>query len=124
MKRYDLIVIGGGILGTFHAYHALQLGKTVLLLERDNYPVGATVRNFGQIVPSGMTGKWFEYGVAGLGIYRSIQEEADISVRANGTVYIASDDDEQKLIHELKAYYDTIGYEAQILSVRTILKQY
>src|ERR1700712_826411 len=105
MDKFDLIIVGGGILGTFHAYHALLAGKKVLLLEKDNYPVGATVRNFGQIVTSGMTGEWFNYGVAGLDIYKSIQAQADITVRNNGTVYIASDDDEQTLIHELKAHY-------------------
>ena len=80
-KHFDLIVIGGGILGTFHAYHALLSGKSVLQLEKDNFPVGATVRNFGQVVPSGMEAEWFGYGVAGLDIYKSIQQEFDISVQ-------------------------------------------
>ena len=123
-KHFDLIVVGGGILGTFHAYHALLLGKSVLQLEKDNFPVGATVRNFGQVVPSGMEAEWFEYGVAGLDIYKSIQQEFDISVQQNGSVYIASDNDEQTLIHELKAHYDTIGYETELLSQEAVLKKY
>lgn len=122
--KYDLIIIGGGILGTFHAYHALLLGKKVLQLEKDNYPVGATVRNFGMVVPSGMTGEWFEYGVRSLEIYQSIQKEFDISVRKNGSVYIASDDDEQILINELKAYYDTKGYAQSMLNKKQILQKY
>jgi FAD dependent oxidoreductase TIGR03364 len=123
-KHFDLIVIGGGILGTFHAYHALLSGKSVLQLEKDNYPVGATVRNFGQVVPSGMEAEWFEYGVDGLEIYKSIQQEFDISVQNNGSVYIASDNDEQTLIHELKAHYDTIGYETELLNQDAVLKKY
>ncbi|RBQ03632.1 TIGR03364 family FAD-dependent oxidoreductase [Pedobacter miscanthi] len=123
-KHFDLIVIGGGILGTFHAYHTLLLGKSVLQLEKDNFPVGATVRNFGQVVPSGMEAEWFEYGVAGLDIYKSIQKEFDISVAANGSVYIASDEDECTLINELKAHYDTIGYETELLNQAAILKKY
>nr|WP_276901135.1 TIGR03364 family FAD-dependent oxidoreductase [Pedobacter kyonggii] len=123
-KHFDLIVIGGGILGTFHAYHALLSGKSVLQLEKDNFPVGATVRNFGQVVPSGMDAEWFGYGVAGLDIYKSIQQEFDISVQQNGSVYIASDNDEQTLIHELKAHYDTIGYETELLSQEAVLKKY
>ncbi|AOM76264.1 TIGR03364 family FAD-dependent oxidoreductase [Pedobacter steynii] len=123
-KHYDLIVIGGGILGTFHAYHALKSGKTVLQLEKDNYPVGATVRNFGQVVPSGMSGVWFDYGVRGLEIYQEIQQEFDISVRKNGSVYLASDEEEQNLIHELKAHYDTLGYTQEILGKEQILTRY
>lgn len=111
-------------MGTFHAYHALQDGKKVLLLEKDNYPVSATVRNFGQIVPSGMTGRWFDFGVTALDIYKSLQQQTDISVRENGTIYIASDVDEVQLIHELKSHYDTLGYEAEILSKKEISKRY
>lgn len=122
--KYDLIVIGGGILGTFHAFHALKLGKTVLQLEKDNYPVGATVRNFGQVVPSGMTGEWFEFGVRSLQIYQEIQSEFDISVRKNGSVYIGSDEDEVMLLHELKAHYDQLGYNQILLSQRQILEKY
>jgi glycine/D-amino acid oxidase-like deaminating enzyme len=49
MKKYDLIVVGAGNLGTFHAYHALQMGKSVLMIEKDSEPMEATVRNFGQV---------------------------------------------------------------------------
>lgn len=123
-KKYDLIVVGSGILGTFHAYHALRAGLKVLLLEKDNYPVGATVRNFGQAVPSGMVDQWFRYGVRGLEVYQSLQKEFDISVRNNGSVYIASDEDEQQLIHELKEHYDTIGYACKLLSATDVLAKY
>ena len=122
--QYDLIVIGGGILGTFHAYHALLRGKKVLQLEKDNFPVGATVRNFGQVIPSGMTGEWFNYGLRSVEIYQEIQREFDISVRKNGSVYIASDQDEQTLIHELKAYYDTQGYSHSLLNKKQVLNKY
>ncbi|HWV71463.1 MAG TPA: TIGR03364 family FAD-dependent oxidoreductase [Pseudosphingobacterium sp.] len=123
-KKYDLIVVGSGILGTFHAYHALEAGLKVLLLEKDNYPVGATVRNFGQAVPSGMVDQWFRYGVRGLEVYQSIQKDFDITVRNNGSVYIASDKEEQQLIHELKNHYDTIGYSCELLSAASVLAKY
>ena len=58
--KYDLIIVGAGILGTAHAYHAANKGLKVLILEKDNFPVGSTVRNFGQVVPSGMAGSWFD----------------------------------------------------------------
>lgn len=123
-KQYDIIIIGGGILGTFHAYHALKSGKTVLQLEKDNFPIGSTVRNFGQVVPSGMEDIWFDYGRRSTEIYKEIQSISDISVRQNGSVYIASDEDEQQLIHELKAHYDQIGYSSTMLSGSDLLKKY
>lgn len=114
-KKYDIIIVGGGVIGTFHAYHALMQGLSVLQLEKDNFPVGSTVRNFGQVVPSGMEGKWFEYGLDSTEIYRQIQSQSDISVRQNGSLYIASDEDELSLINELKQHYDGVGYACDYL---------
>lgn len=113
---YDLIVIGAGALGTFHAYHAARAGQRVLLLEKDQYPVGATVRNFGQVVPSGLAGRWFDYGRRSLEIYRDLQTQTDLTVRTNGTVYIASDADEWTLANELHDRYVGMGYASELLS--------
>ena len=122
--HFDLIIVGAGILGTFHAYHAALIGKKVLLIEKDQYPVNATVRNFGQVVPSGMTGKWFEYGWRSTEIYKAIQQEFDISVRQNGSVYVASDKEEQQLIHELKQIMDDKSYEVHLLSGSDCLQRW
>jgi FAD dependent oxidoreductase TIGR03364 len=121
---FELIVVGAGVLGTFHAYHAAKLGKKVLLIEKDQYPTQATVRNFGQVVPSGMGGDWFHYGVRGTELYNQIQQKFDISIRNNGSVYIASDADEQQLIHELKAIMDVRGYGAEILTTQECIAKW
>lgn len=122
--KYDLVVVGAGAIGTFHAYHAALSGKKVLVLEKDQRPVHSTVRNFGQVIASGMSHEWFDYGVYGTQLYKSIQERFDISVRNNGSVFIASDDDELQLIHELKAHYDTIGYQCELLGQEVLLTKY
>ena len=123
-NHFELIVIGSGVLGTFHAFHAAKSGLRVLLVEKDNYPLQASVRNFGQVVPSGMSGRWFDYGKRSTELYKEIQNEVDISVRANGSVYIASDTEEQQLIHELKEIMDVKGYEAQLLSAATCIRKW
>jgi len=123
-NQYDVIVIGAGVLGTFHAYHAAEQGKKVLLLEKDSFPVQATVRNFGQVVPSGMASAWFQYGVYSTELYKQIQSKFDISIRQNGSIYIASDADEQQLIHELKQRMDQRGYESQLLSTSQCLAKW
>ena len=124
MASYDLIVVGAGVLGTFHAYHAAKAGQRVLLLEKDRYPVGATVRNFGQVVPSGLAGRWFDYGRRSLEIYRDLQHDTDLTVRANGTIYIASDNDEWTLANELHDQYQRIGYRSELLTKAQCLTKY
>ncbi|GHN01994.1 oxidase [Cytophagales bacterium WSM2-2] len=123
-NSFDVAVVGAGVLGAFHAYHAALQHKKVLLLEKDAYPQQATVRNFGQIVPSGMGGQWFDFGRRSLEIYQSIQKEFDISIRQNGSVYIASDESEVKLIHELHDLMIRRGYASELLTGPTCLDKW
>ncbi|AZJ36493.1 TIGR03364 family FAD-dependent oxidoreductase [Tenacibaculum singaporense] len=122
--KYDLIVVGGGVLGTFHAYHAAKKGLSVAILEKDNKPQGATVRNFGQVVPSGMNQKWQNYGRESLAIYKEIQEQFDVSIRQNGTVYIASNEEEVQLIEELHQINKNNSYTSQLLTKEQCLDKY
>ena len=46
-------MVGGGVLGTMHAYTALARGHTVTQLEADLEPRQASVRNFGLVWVSG-----------------------------------------------------------------------
>jgi len=116
-NSYDLIVVGAGALGAFHAYFALQRGLRVLLLEKDARPMEATVRNFGQIIPSGMAeGKWFDYARVSLATYKAIQAECDISIRPNGSVYLASSPAEMQVLEEKYAHYRALDYPSQLLT--------
>jgi FAD dependent oxidoreductase TIGR03364 len=122
--HYDLIVIGGGVLGTFHAYHALKKGLKVAILEKDKMAKGATIQNFGQVVPSGMDSKWQRYGRESLAIYKEIQNQFDISLRQNGSVYLASNDEEVQLIEELAQINKSNNYESHLLSKQQCLDKY
>lgn len=110
--KYDLIVVGAGVLGTFHAYHAARLGKKVLLLEKDPRQAGSSTQNFGQVVPSGLSKKWNRYGQRSLQIYKELQSITDLTIRNQGSVYIASDEEEETLIEELHQLHEDEGYEA------------
>ena len=46
-------IVGGGILGTAHAWQAVRRGHDVIQLEREPEARGATVRNFGLVWVSG-----------------------------------------------------------------------
>lgn len=124
MKNFDIIIVGSGIMGAFHAYHAAKKGKRVLIIEKDNYPVSSTVRNFGQAVPSGSAGKWFDFGRRSLDIYKEIQQQFDISVRKNGTIYFASDETEWQLCNELYDIHQRENYDCILLSKRQCLDLY
>ncbi|PWK22909.1 FAD dependent oxidoreductase TIGR03364 [Maribacter polysiphoniae] len=122
--QYDLIVVGGGVLGTFHAYHALEIGLKVALIEKDSTPQGATVCNFGQVVPSGMNSKWQLFGREGLRIYKEIQQQFDISVRQEGSVYFASNPEEEQLLEELHQINRDNDYPSILMTKSKCLDSY
>ncbi|WP_426092410.1 TIGR03364 family FAD-dependent oxidoreductase [Flavobacterium sp. DSR3-2] len=121
---YDLIVVGSGVLGTFHAYHALKKGLRVAIIEKDKMPKGATIQNFGQVVPSGMDSKWQVYGRESLAIYKEIQSQFDISIRQNGSVYLASNEEEMQLIEELAQINQSNNYQSHLLTKQECLDKY
>ena len=122
--KYDLLVVGGGVLGTFNAYHALNKGLRVAVLEQSNRPQGATTRNFGQVVPSGMNTKWQNFGRESLAIYKAIQKEFDITIRQNGSVYLASNAEEVQLIEELSDINKQNEYSSTLLTKAQCLEKY
>ncbi len=123
-RAADLLIIGGGVLGAFHAYHAQRRGLSVVLLERSAAPRGASVRNFGQIVPSGLDHHWQTYGRTSLQIYESIQSQLDISARCQGTIYIASDDDELSLLEELHVINSANDYSSHLWTPAQCMARY
>jgi FAD dependent oxidoreductase TIGR03364 len=124
-EHFDLIITGAGVLGTFHAYHALCAGKKVLVLEKDKKPQEATVRNFGQVVPSGLpVGTWNQYGQESTALYKQIQEEYNIGIRNNGSCYIASDKEEMVVLEEMQERFRQGGYPCALLSRAAVLDKY
>ncbi|WP_318387548.1 FAD-dependent oxidoreductase [Microbacterium maritypicum] len=45
----DVVVVGSGIVGLGAAYAAVRRGLRVIVVDRTDAPVGATIRNFGHL---------------------------------------------------------------------------
>lgn len=125
-QSFDIIVIGAGALGVFHAYHALKEGKKVLLLEKDKRAQEATVRNFGQVVPSGLIpgSEWHEYGRIATALYKELQEEFNIGIRNNGSCYIAGTASEMAVLEELQDKFKSVDYTSELWTKEQLLAQY
>ena len=115
--RWDVIIIGAGVLGAFHAYFAARRGLRTLLIERDALPGEASVRNFGTLVPSAMTpGPWLGRALESVQIYREITEELPIPLRFDGTLYLATSPGELAVVEEFARVGPPLGYECRLLS--------
>jgi FAD dependent oxidoreductase TIGR03364 len=121
---YDLLVVGAGVMGTFHAYHARRAGLKVALIEQHKHPQSASTRNFGQVVPSGMNAKWQTIGRRSLALYKDLQQKVDLSLQPNGSVYIASNAEEESLIEELAVRNQTADYPSHLLTKAECLERW
>lgn len=67
-------------------------------------------------MPSGLNAEWQPFGRKSLRIYQSLQQEVDLTIRAAGSVYLASNEEEQQLLHELAERNRQAGYTSQLWS--------
>lgn len=121
----DVIVIGAGVLGTFHAYYAARQGYKTLLLERNALPNDASTRNFGMIVQTivATNSAWADFARSSQEIYRALQAEHDITVRPVGSLYVASTKLERQVLEEF-AQLQATRYESVYLEAGEALRRY
>ncbi len=94
-----VVVVGGGVVGTLHAYLALRAGAEVEHLERDAAPHGATVRNFGLVWVSGRrAGAELALAQRSRDLWEEIAGEVPgVGFRANGSLTVVADGPEADL---------------------------
>jgi FAD dependent oxidoreductase TIGR03364 len=113
---WDVVVIGAGVLGAFHAYFASRRGLRTLLLERHDGPREASVRNFGMLVPSALPpGEWLRRGVESAGIYRELAERLPFPLSRGGMLYLATTPAEAEVLREFGQLGPDHGYNCRLL---------
>ena len=100
-RKSSVIVVGGGIIGTMHAWFALEAGHEVTHIERDLLPRSASVRNFGLIWVSGReAGEELNLALRARELWGEIGSRAEIGFRANGSLTIATNEEEWAVLQE------------------------
>jgi len=99
----DLVIIGSGIVGLGAAYAGVRRGLRVIVVDRTDIPVGATVRNFGHICIGAQTGLAAEFAATARDIWLRLARDADFWLRESGTLIAARADDEQALLERAAA---------------------
>lgn len=86
-NKYDLAVVGAGIVGLSMALAAVRKGKKVVVIERSAKAVGASIRNFGFITISGQkAGDHWARARRARDIWAEVAEGAGIEVIHRGLV--------------------------------------
>lgn len=93
-ERYDLAVVGAGIVGLGAAYAGLRRGLRVVVFDRAEAAHGATIRNFGHLCIGAQTGRARVYADTARDIWRALSRDAGFWLRESGTLVAARHDDE------------------------------
>lgn len=114
MKR--VVIIGGGVFGSMHAYFALKRGYQVIQCERDIQAQSASVRNFGLVWVSGRAaGPELELAIRSRYLWGEIGDSlGSIGFRSNGSLTIAKNEAELAIVAEAAKMDDARvrGFEA------------
>jgi len=119
MKR--VVIVGGGVIGTMHAYFALKAGFEVVQIERDFEAASASVRNFGLIWVSGREeGVELDLALRARLLWAEVGRQASIGFRGNGSLTIARTDAEFGVLQEAAAMHDAQSRGFEILHKREV----
>ncbi|TDW66446.1 TIGR03364 family FAD-dependent oxidoreductase [Kribbella pratensis] len=108
-----VVVVGGGVLGTFHAWEAVRRGHEVVQVERELEARGASVRNFGLVWVSGRAdGAEVELAQRARDLWAELPA---IGVRASGSLTVCRSKAELAVAKEAAARPDAAARGFQVL---------
>jgi len=84
--KADVVVVGAGILGLAHAHEARKRGLSVVVIDKDERCLGASIRNFGFVTVSGLRGgDIWRRAVISRDEWLRVAPQAGISIQHRGT---------------------------------------
>lgn len=99
-QEYDVVVVGAGIVGLAHAYHARERGLSVAVIDHAYGVLGASVQNFGHACITAQSGAARDYALQGRRHWLELSRRAGFWSRESGTYCVARHDDELAVMHE------------------------
>ena len=120
----DIAIVGAGIAGLAHAYMALQKGYKVVLFERDQFAVGASVRNFGLLWPIGQEeGLNLDRALRSRQHWSVLSKEANFWLNENGSLHLAYHDDEMQVLEEFISLSKNTAFKVKMLTPDEIARR-
>lgn len=116
------IVVGAGIAGLAAARALAVRNYKVTVLERTQKAVGASIRNFGMVIPVGQPdGKYYERAMLSRSIWKQLCDDAGIWYDEVGSLQLAYAQDEWEVLQELGRIYQHRSY--QLLNTEGTIKK-
>nr|WP_042194710.1 TIGR03364 family FAD-dependent oxidoreductase [Kibdelosporangium sp. MJ126-NF4]CTQ95942.1 putative secreted oxidoreductase [Kibdelosporangium sp. MJ126-NF4] len=96
----DVVIVGAGIVGLAHAVEAVERGMSVVVVERDEWATGASVRNFGHGCFTAQDGDAYRYAQTARQTWLKVARLAGLVVTDSGSVVVARAEDELAVLKE------------------------
>lgn len=123
-RKADIAIVGAGIVGLAHAYMALRKGFKVVLFEREQFAVGASVRNFGLVWPIGQEpGLGLDRALRSKQHWEEVSKQAGFWMNNNGSLHVVYHEDEWNVLQEFAQLYKDSPYQFNLLSPEKVIEK-
>lgn len=113
--RYDLAIVGAGIVGLAHALAAARRGLRVVVVDREAEAIGASVRNFGFVTVTGQQdGDCWRRALRSRDVWAEVAPKAGIAIEHQGTLVPAQRPEAMAVLEAFRA--TAMGADCQLLT--------
>lgn len=116
-------IVGAGIVGLATALALHRKGVQVTILDRDQAPAGASIRNFGMVWPVGLAaGRHYDFAMRSRSIWLEAAAAAGFWHEQSGSLHLARRDDELAVLNEFVKAQGTLR-KVELLSPEQALER-
>ena len=119
------IVVGAGIVGLATARALAEKGYSVKVIEKSQFALGASVRNFGMLWPVGQPdGNLYNRSIRTKEIWVEYLDAAKIPYNACGSLHLAYSTEEMHVVEDIAQFFQSKKRPVSVINKETILSQY
>lgn len=126
IKNVDIIIIGGGVIGTSVAYYLSKQGKKVVLLEKDDLASGSSgACDIDIILQSKNPGIHLRLAIESAKMYETLAEELefDIEYSAIGGMILIENEDQLAVMKDFVKRQKAVGLQVELLDLKDASKR-
>ena len=119
---YDVVIIGGGIVGAACAAECVAAGLRVAIVEAKMIGGGATAAGMGHLTVMDDSDAQFALTRYSQLLWDGLREELphEVEYDACGTIWVAADDEEMREVERKYEFYSTRGVAVEVLDAQSL----
>jgi sarcosine oxidase subunit beta len=116
-RQTEIVIIGGGVIGTSIAYHLARRGAQVTLVERADLAAQASGASAGGVRQINRDPREMPLAMRSIERWRTLEAEleADVEYRMGGQLYVTEDETDVSLLKEKVAQQQALGLEVHFV---------